>query len=258
MNATSAISNVSVSTVRDTSYDYTTQSFVFNLALNIVIVVAALLIFLVYRWFRADMRTLGKLSQILRQVGDKLKNERQEDFQFLRRLGFSSKEQLLQANWLKLVWNLNEEDLQELQGTDLVLYMKFIRYISYLFVVLMIANLTILLPTYLTGTPLPYFHISDFSVLTTVNASGSTIRIWVAFVMVVLNAAAALYAIKSFWQASLYLKQHRLINTQKLTEKDMALHSVLVRGLPRELDPVEAEAELSEILGASLIESDTR
>jgi len=45
--------------VRDDSDDYTTKSFLFNLYINIGILVGSLIIFVFYRWFRGDLKTLG-------------------------------------------------------------------------------------------------------------------------------------------------------------------------------------------------------
>ena len=57
--------------VRDETDDYTTKSFLFNLYINIGILSGSLIIFVFYRWFRGDLKTLGKLlnlSKIYYQV----------------------------------------------------------------------------------------------------------------------------------------------------------------------------------------------
>lgn len=104
---------------------------------------------------------------------------------------------------------MNEDDLIELQGTDLVLYMKFVRYLSYLFLGLMILNISVLLPVYTTGIARGDLHISQFSVLTIVNASASDFRVWVTFVFILINSLAALYLLYRFINTSKLLK-HRL------------------------------------------------
>ena len=70
----------------------------------------------------------------------------------MERLGYPNSESLQKANWFKLLWSISEEDLSELQGTDLVLYMKYIKYMACLFGLLMVLNLTVLLPVYSTSS----------------------------------------------------------------------------------------------------------
>lgn len=45
---------------RDISQDYTTQSFLFNISLNTIIMIILGGVFLLFRYFRKDMKTLGK------------------------------------------------------------------------------------------------------------------------------------------------------------------------------------------------------
>ena len=51
--------------VRDETDDYTTKSFLFNLYINIGILSGSLIIFVFYRWFRGDLKTLGKLLNLI-------------------------------------------------------------------------------------------------------------------------------------------------------------------------------------------------
>lgn len=67
-----------------------------------------------------------------------------------------------------------------------------------------------LLPTYMTGQSLDVYQISDFSVMTMVNASANTGRTWVSFTFVLLNSMLALFAIYIFWSTSMRLKHNRL------------------------------------------------
>jgi ABC-type sulfate transport system permease component len=110
------------------------------------------------------------------------------------------------------LWRVNEEDLQELQGTDLVLYMKFTKYLAFLFFGLMCLNLLVLLPTYATGTPAASYQVSDFTKLTVVNVTASARRIWASFALTLVNGLLALYTVYRFWRVSIHLKHKKMIH----------------------------------------------
>jgi Late exocytosis, associated with Golgi transport len=100
-------------------------------------------------------------------IADKLDDD-QKAWHVLERLGIHTKEQILKANWFKIIWKVDEEDLQELQGTDLVIYMKFMKYMAYLFGIIMCLNLVVLMPVYSAKLQKPagsQIHISDYSLL---------------------------------------------------------------------------------------------
>jgi hypothetical protein len=88
--------------------------------------------------------------------------------------------------------------------------MKYIKYTAVLFGILMILNMTVLLPVYMTGVPQRDFKISDFSVLTIFHASASDGRIWVAFTFILLDSFLALYCVYIFWKISIRLKHRNL------------------------------------------------
>jgi hypothetical protein len=92
-----------------------------------------------------------------------------------------------------------------LQGTDLVLYMKYLKYMCYLFGLLMLLNLPILLPYY--SSEVDYdrgFHISDYSILSLMDSPSS--RFWLPFVIVVINSMLGFAAVYAFWQVSMQVK----------------------------------------------------
>lgn len=97
-----------------------------------------------------------------------------------------------------------------MQGTDLVLYIKFVKYQAYLFFVLMMLDVSVLIPTYLTGHPKDDAQISDFSKLTIVKSSADSPRIWVSFIFVFLNSVIALLGVYKYWITSLRLTNRRL------------------------------------------------
>jgi hypothetical protein len=108
----------------------------------------------------------------------------------------------------------------------------------------MILNLSILLPIYGTNrengwaTTTTTTTISDLSVLS-ITSFDTTLdkKVWAAFTFIVLNGLLSIALVYSFWKASLMLKCNSTYSQKRLSEKDVALHSVLVRNLARELNP---------------------
>lgn len=109
-----------------------------------------------------------------------------------------TREQLLRANWLRLLWSIREEDLQDLQGTDLVLYLKFLKYMSYYFLLIMSLTLVFLVPIYVTGTASQDYKTSDFTALTAINVTGTSERLWAPFILVVSVSLLGFYLVHCY------------------------------------------------------------
>ena len=91
--------------------------------------------------------------------------------------------------------------------------------------------------------------ISNLSAVTIVNVTDNNARVWIAFVFIILNSLIAYFAVYRYWGSSIRLKHKnknqldfRQDHTQikHLTEKDQALHTVLVRHFPPDIDAKEA------------------
>jgi len=58
-------------------------------------------------------------------------------------------------NWFKILWNLSDDKLVEINGLDYTLYLVFLRYSALFFACLTIYNLIFMIPVYVTGSPDP-------------------------------------------------------------------------------------------------------
>ena len=56
-------------------------------------------------------------------------------------------------NWFKILWNLNDEKLVEINGIYYTLYLVLLRYSAVFFGGISIFNLILMVPIYLTGSP---------------------------------------------------------------------------------------------------------
>jgi len=59
----------------------------------------------------------------------------------------------MNRNWIQILYRATEEDLTELQGTDLTLYLKFLKTCAIIFLVLTVLNSLGMIPLYITGEP---------------------------------------------------------------------------------------------------------
>ena len=89
-------------------------------------------------------------------------------------------EDIKKANWLKIMVWIKDEDLIDLQSSDFVLYLKYLRYLYVMFFFLMILNLASMVPVYATGKPNPDKVISSLGKLTVQNVLGTPGKIIVA------------------------------------------------------------------------------
>jgi hypothetical protein len=80
-----------------------------------------------------------------------------------------------------------------------VLYLKFRRYLSYIFLALIVINLSGLIPMYSTGYPKDQEDVIGVAKLTIVNIWGHRWKIWITFIFVVVNGCIALYTVFVFW-----------------------------------------------------------
>jgi len=58
-------------------------------------------------------------------------------------------------NWFKVLRNLKDDKILELNGADYTLYLIFLRYTAVLFFVISVYNCIFMIPMYVTGTPAP-------------------------------------------------------------------------------------------------------
>lgn len=57
------------------------------------------------------------------------------------------------SNWGKVVWNLKDDQIQAINGTDYTLYLVYLRYAAWLCTLITAINLVIVVPIYSGGEP---------------------------------------------------------------------------------------------------------
>ena len=60
---------------------------------------------------------------------------------------------LMIFNWCKVLYKLEDDQMQKMNGTDYTLYLVFLRYAAWLCLVITLINLVIFFPLYASGDP---------------------------------------------------------------------------------------------------------
>lgn len=133
---------------------------------------------------------------------------------------------------------MDECDMIELSGTDLVLYLKFLKMSAYMFLLLTVINCAIMIPIYATGHPLGGQPDNiDLTKVTIINALGSTTKVWISMAFVYVNSAAAYFMIYMFWRTTQKFSFYSYKSSTTFTKTDISLHTILIRNIPRHLEP---------------------
>lgn len=126
--------------------------------------------------------------------------------------------------------------------------MKFLKYMSYYFLLIMSLALIFLVPIYVTGRASPEYKTSDFTALTAINVTATPERLWAAFLLVVFASLLGYFLVHRYQVVSMELKLKGQPSRTKISEKDIALRTVFVKGFPRDINHLEAQRELENIM----------
>ena len=66
-------------------------------------------------------------------------------------------------NWFKVLWNIKDQDLVQLNGVDYTLYLVYLRYAATLFAAITLFNCLVMMPVYASGEPIvnQYLNYTD-------------------------------------------------------------------------------------------------
>jgi hypothetical protein len=128
-----------------------------------------------------------------------------------------------------------------------VLYLKFQKYACLMFFVLMLINCGFLIPLYYSGQPLEGQHLSSLSELTILNLFGTQNKVWYSFASVFINSVGAYIIIYKFWKGTVELKIKRHEMHVKFTQREISKHTIMIKGIPKSLDPVKTSQRLFKI-----------
>ena len=141
-------------------------------------------------------------------------------------------------NWFKVLWQLDDNKLQEINGTDYTLYLVFLRYAAFLCAVITMFNAVLMVPLYASGAPSQLDQDQSINngtkmnVLTVLNISARPHKMMVAyFVALFVFPGFALLMIARYRQK--YEGWKKKVDPLKpFRDIDIARYVVQVKNLP--------------------------
>jgi len=137
-------------------------------------------------------------------------------------------------NWFKILWNLSDDKLIEINGIDYTLYLIFLRYSAVFFTFLTCFNLIFMVPVYITGTPLISMPLnSTMDEITVINVTSESGRIAFSYFASLLVGTIFLVVMMQRYRLKYESwKQQRDPLADFKTDADVAHYSIMVHNLP--------------------------
>jgi hypothetical protein len=137
-------------------------------------------------------------------------------------------------NWFKILWQLNDEKLIEINGIDYTLYLVFLRYCAIFFAGLTIFNLIFMIPVYVTGSPTATPHLnSTMDHITVLNVSARSGKLaYTYFSSLILVSAGLMITLQKYRLKYDSWKKKRDPRVEFKTDADVAHYSIMVSRLP--------------------------
>ena len=140
-------------------------------------------------------------------------------------------------NWFKVLRSLNDNSLQEMNGTDYTLYLVFLRYVAYLCGAISVMNLIFMVPIYASGKPSDTEvvdnnteSIMDFLTVLNVTASDAKM-IFTYLIALLIIPGAAMYMIHQYRLKYEGWKK-KVDPMEPLKDTEIAKYTIQVNNLP--------------------------
>ena len=140
-------------------------------------------------------------------------------------------------SWVKVLARINDTDLKAICGTDAALYLVFIRYCFKFLGLICILNLLIVIPIYLTGSPvLPADDnegIPLISRITIMNITNSPKKAIGIFLLIFLfYTTSTCFLIFFYWKKSIHWRYRQHSHLETFYDHDIALHTIYISNIP--------------------------
>eukprot|EP00347_Sterkiella_histriomuscorum_P005148 403357711 len=167
---------------------------------------------------------------------------------------------LSRFGWIINIWNISDVEVKHVCGIDAALYLIYLKYSSIFFLFIAICSNMILLPLFVTSsTPTDKKSkiqtITTLERLTLINAQDRQELIWIVFLCTVLYSVMGHVFIYYFDYARKSLNISNEQKEQELSEQQIAMNTLLLRGLNKEISQREAQFKLNQIF-RELLERD--
>lgn len=146
--------------------------------------------------------------------------------------------------WISVLRTIKDKDLKLICGTDVALYIVFLRLSAKFFAWLTVFNCAILIPIYLTGYPETQADVQDINgdtslvaLITIMNITGHKEKVTIVyFLMTSFYVFAAFIFMYFYWRRSLEWRYKKHSHKDKFMDHDIALHSIMVTNLEKDVD----------------------
>lgn len=157
-------------------------------------------------------------------------------------------------SWFKVLWNLQDSRLLEINGIDYTLYLVMLRYFAVFMALITCFNAVVMLPTYLTGHPIgnssPNLLLnSTMDKITVLNVSGVDWKVnFSYFLSILLVSTMIVLMLQQYRSKYESWKKLRSPNVDFKTDTDVAHHSIMIKNLPTNVPPELLEKRICSVL----------
>jgi hypothetical protein len=101
-------------------------------------------------------------------------------------------------NWIRLLWRVNDDQMQKMNGTDYTLYLVYLRYAAYFCFIITLINMGVMIPMYVSGEPAQEDNwktlgLSSMNNLTILNITASQDKFDFVYVFTILVVSSIAY-----------------------------------------------------------------
>ena len=139
-------------------------------------------------------------------------------------------------NWFKILWNLTDEKLLELNGADYTLYLVFLRQTAKFFLVITVFNAIFMIPMYFSGSPAPIGPLSKtiMNTITVINVTENNGKMmFTYFSSIVLVSCLGFYLIIQYRQKYESWRKKLDPSIQFKSDTDLAHYAIMVENIPK-------------------------
>jgi hypothetical protein len=139
---------------------------------------------------------------------------------------------------------MKDHDLKEICGTDVALYIVFLRLSAKFFAWVTVFNCAVLIPLYILGYPERPSEVQDIngntslvSLITMMNVTGNTNKVIIIyFIMNAFYVIASFIFMYFYWRRSLEWRYKKHSHKESFHDHDIALHSIMITNLNKQID----------------------
>ena len=141
--------------------------------------------------------------------------------------------------WFSVLKGIKDNDLKLICGTDVALYIVFLRLSAKFFAILTILNCAIFMPIYITGYPANENDVKDkegrtslISLITIINITGYKEKVMAIYVLMTSIYVLCVFGFMYFyWKRSVEWRYKKHSHKDKFMDHDIALHSIMITNL---------------------------